>query len=538
MRQLTTLVFILLLPQFISAQFIRQQTPLDGNNISTFIINSGIADNNIAVNNQAGFEWPKGSGKFAIFTSGLTMGGYFNDELRLATASYTGEFRPGYIFGGQPYTNQYFKIYKIKRGDNQFNNPDYANWGFMVEYGAPYVDVNNNGLFEPSIDTPGVKHASQTIFLCMTDGFPESHVHNEGFSGGTAPLMAEVHFTAWCYDSQGLEDVQFRKWEVINKSTANWSGMILSIISDPDLGNASDDWMGCDTALKLGFVYNGSNKDSITGTGNNYYGTNPPAVGICYLKTPKRTNGREYGLPSFNSYTFGQFPFCWRDPNNPAQAYNFLKGFQKDGTPHINAVSMNTTKFLFEGDPETGTGWTESDGAIENCGGDTTGTVMPSPAGDRRMIMNSTDTTFNMLPGQSTTIVAAYMIARGTNYLNSVTKLKQLAGTVKNFWETVGIQQISSEIPQSFRLHQNYPNPFNPSTKIRFEIPKQVRKDNIVQLIIYDIAGKEITRLVNQELTPGVYEYEFDGAGLASGMYFYKLEAGDFVETKKMVLLK
>ena len=107
------------------------------------------------------------------------------------------------------------------------------------------------------------------------------------------------------------------------------------------------------------------------------------------------------------------------------------------------------------------------------------------------------------------------------------------------YWQTIGITPISSEVPESFRLHQNYPNPFNPATKIRFEIPLSVRGEKSeVRLSVYDIAGKEVARLVNEELQPGIYEYEFNGANLSSGMYFYRLEAGDFIETRKMVLVK
>ena len=90
-----------------------------------------------------------------------------------------------------------------------------------------------------------------------------------------------------------------------------------------------------------------------------------------------------------------------------------------------------------------------------------------------------------------------------------------------------------------FTLHQNYPNPFNPSTKIKFTIPSVGTHDRVsVQLIIYDVLGKEIAKLVNEEKPAGSYEVEFNGSNLSSGVYFYKLQAGSFVETKKMILMK
>lgn len=97
-----------------------------------------------------------------------------------------------------------------------------------------------------------------------------------------------------------------------------------------------------------------------------------------------------------------------------------------------------------------------------------------------------------------------------------------------------GIQNTSTEVPQRYELSQNYPNPFNPSTSIKFSIPKS----GLVSLIVYDILGKEVATLVNKDLNSGSYEYTFDAAGFTSGVYFYRLEAGDFSEVKKMLLIK
>ncbi|MEO6693778.1 MAG: T9SS type A sorting domain-containing protein [Ignavibacteria bacterium] len=81
---------------------------------------------------------------------------------------------------------------------------------------------------------------------------------------------------------------------------------------------------------------------------------------------------------------------------------------------------------------------------------------------------------------------------------------------------------------------QNYTNPFNPSTNINFSIPKSL----FVTLKVFNIMGKEISRLVNENLNPGVYSFEFNAEDLASGMYFYKFTAGEFSEVKKMTMIK
>jgi hypothetical protein len=100
----------------------------------------------------------------------------------------------------------------------------------------------------------------------------------------------------------------------------------------------------------------------------------------------------------------------------------------------------------------------------------------------------------------------------------------------------VGISPINSEVPKQFSLGQNYPNPFNPSTKIKFQISGSSAAQTF--LAVYDIGGKEISLLVNEELKPGSYEINFDASGLSSGVYFYKLQAGSFIDTKKMILVK
>ena len=105
----------------------------------------------------------------------------------------------------------------------------------------------------------------------------------------------------------------------------------------------------------------------------------------------------------------------------------------------------------------------------------------------------------------------------------------------RSYSETIDIKQLSTEVPDGYKLEQNYPNPFNPTTTINFSIPKE----SILSLIIYDASGKQIQRLLNNEnIKAGAYEINFNGNHLTSGVYFYRFEAGDFATTKKMILIK
>jgi len=92
----------------------------------------------------------------------------------------------------------------------------------------------------------------------------------------------------------------------------------------------------------------------------------------------------------------------------------------------------------------------------------------------------------------------------------------------------------NTEIPKEYAIAQNYPNPFNPSTSIKFDIPNLSE----VKLAVYDLTGREIALLVNETLEPGSYSYTWNASQLSSGIYFYRIKAGSFVQTKKMVLIK
>ena len=104
----------------------------------------------------------------------------------------------------------------------------------------------------------------------------------------------------------------------------------------------------------------------------------------------------------------------------------------------------------------------------------------------------------------------------------------------EDFEDTTTDVSRETSIPVEFKLEQNYPNPFNPVTVIKFKVPSS----QVVTLKVYDLLGREVATMVNEEKQPGSYEVKFDGSNLASGMYIYQLQAGNFVQVKKMMLIK
>ena len=119
---------------------------------------------------------------------------------------------------------------------------------------------------------------------------------------------------------------------------------------------------------------------------------------------------------------------------------------------------------------------------------------------------------------------------------------KLTSNTVHRYIYFGGYKKLNSEtedannelVPTEFSLYQNYPNPFNPVTNIRFSLPQE----GFTTLKVYNMLGQEVASLMNEDLVAGTYEVQFDGTKLASGTYIYRLTAGNYMETKKFILMK
>jgi hypothetical protein len=169
------------------------------------------------------------------------------------------------------------------------------------------------------------------------------------------------------------------------------------------------------------------------------------------------------------------------------------------------------------------------------------------------MQFTSSDTAVGYIPAQSDSTEIFYYISATSSSGRTVAKPFVAPGGFYKFIVENSVTDVAEIFnPEEFYLSQNYPNPFNPTTKMKFTIPtppsssplaKGRNEVGFVSLKVYDILGNEVASLVNEELPAGVYEVEFDShsgsvQNLPSGVYFYTLRAGSFIDSKKMILLK
>lgn len=203
---------------------------IDVNNISMFVTNQGSFAWDIG-GGGSGLEFPKGTGKTAVFASGLWIGGKVNDDLRVVVAEYSFEYKPGPILpDGTPANpdDDRYRVFKINRGDGP-ENPDYAQW--PIEDGAP---ANADG-------TPQVL-GDQTIWTVYNDGNESGHTNMQ-----TKPLGIEVQQTTFAFNRTGpLGNVIFVKFKLINKGGNLIDSTYVSLWSDPDLGQFDNDLVGSD----------------------------------------------------------------------------------------------------------------------------------------------------------------------------------------------------------------------------------------------------------------------------------------------------
>jgi len=351
-----------------------------------------------------------------IYAAGLWMGAVdtvTNDTL-ICLAEYSEEYGPGPMtadgsFQPDAFENPAYKVYKIY-SDSLEDNPnlDYTNW--PADQGAPVDDE----------DKPAIL-GDQMLWTVYNDADATLHTNN---SGKTDPMGLEVQQTTFGFDRTGsLSQIVFIKFKLINKGGRNLKDAYVSLWSDPDLGDAGDDLVGCDTNLSIGYCYNANDDD---GT----YGSRPPAVGFDFFQGPlvPATPGDTLddgtpmvaimwgdSIPGFVNMGMTRFAkyINGTDPQNKTETYNYMQGLLANGSPYM--YDGQPTTYYGTGDPVADEGDLDDDAA------------------DRRFMV--TTGPFDFGPGDSTEIITAIVVGWGANRLNSITLMKQIDASAQRTYE-------------------------------------------------------------------------------------------------------
>jgi len=400
---------------------------------------------------NAGGYYPRGTAA-VIYLDGVLVGGYQNGHLKVSGQIYTTGTERGYILNGVHMTqakDPRVRLYRIRKDwetltlnqvrtdaaelnettaglvtDTQIQKvidqykTDWEEW--PTEIGAPYYDLNNNGIYEPELgETPGIANADQVIWMVITDANPTTTRDLYG----TDPIGIEQQMTLWAYNQPGagLGQIIFKQIRLINKGDGDLEDAYISLWSDPDCGDSADDLIGVDVDKSLLYVYNGTVHDAQYDD----FGIAPPAAGYDFFAGPivespgdvaifdlKTRNGYKNLPTSSSGYFIAGGVYGDPGPYGQVEAareyYNLMRGFAPiddltNPTPWLDNDG-NPTKFPFDGDPVTGIGNVDS-----------------GPA-DRRMLINAGP--FTLAEGDTQDIVVALVGGLGDNNLSSITAMK------------------------------------------------------------------------------------------------------------------
>ena len=482
-----------------------------------------------------------------IYSAGFMMSGKANGEIwsnAMATSSRIRDYVSGTI--GDTST----AVYVVKATDPPFGE-SWQNWSNAVAKGAYFydgdgdgvynpVDLNENGQWDWSEDCPDIL-GDVTAWAVYNDGVPAA----DRWFTDVPPQGIEIRQTVWTkYGEDYNKNVYYIRYSIVNRGTVadTLKDVYFGLWADNDLGDYTDDLAGCSIPTRSGYTYNDG--------GDVAFGLSVPVVMTTLLQGPIRYTGNPedeatnnmgnlLGIQHINGAvndTLTSFVHYMQshptqgDPGSKEQMRYYLLGLNQAGDVvdpcnwQFGVVlgedcSMIDGHFMYSGDPVDSTGWINA---------------FPT---DQRQMLNTGP--FDLIKDQPVDIIAAYHFSRGENNLESLTLGLTKAEALQNNFPILDVEDRNiNNFAVEYELEQNYPNPFNPTTTIKFSIKKRSN----VRLEIYNALGQRVAELLNQEMKAGKYKIKFDAqsvaGGLASGVYFYALHAGDFVKTRKMILLK
>ena len=448
-----------------------KQSIIDVSNITSWVSDNGFHEWR-AANKAWNGSYPNGKNAGTIFSEGIVWGGLVydnNDTIVRVNGN-------AYVNGTKAITRIFrvradYKIADLARdAANYFNKPfenvtnsdvkkiynqydrDWHEW--PASEGAIYDDVDNDGVFNPAVDIPGVPDAAQTIFIKYDD--------SKSFSSYHSPVIGlEVSETYWAYSNSGVfNNAVFKKVDIVYKGTktsnanSHIDSMYICQWSDTDLGNPNDDFSGCDTILNLGYTYNSDNNDKVFSE----LGMTPPAVGYVILQGVAKYTGNpndsaivnlkwRKGYKYINSKPLSTFinsasGGLFADPGysykGTLEFYNYLRGRlpiprYPTGIRFPSSIAVTTVhgSYLLPGDPLTGTGIV--DGQIDG-------------PGDRRIWLVTGP--FSLHLSDTAEVITALVVGQGYSNLNSVSKLKKNTRVIKKVFDSLVFRLPSIKRPE------------------------------------------------------------------------------------------
>lgn len=541
---------------------------LDINNVKAYFNVGGDLFLNFA-NMQ--FEVPKGSGTSTIFTGNLWIGGYdAGGALKTAAQTYRlsgTDFFQGPIDTtgtyGTSYDSSWNRVWKINKydidsfviwinGGSIGPNPIDSiamevinNWPVFNMIGeplAPYVDVNIDGIYDPSSgDYPKIK-GDQAIFFVYNDS-RDSHTATSG-----AKLGIEIQGMAYAYNcanDSALYNTIFTNYKIINKSPNRLDSVFIGNWTDFDIGYFTDDYVGCDVTRGAYYGYNGDSLD------NGGYGLNPPAQAVVFLSGPfadpdgidnpanSTPNGTAYGDGIIDNERMGMGKFIYfnntanpvnGNPTNGDDFYQYLTGTWRTGVPVTYGAdgtsgSVNCNYMFPENSDPLGYG---TNMVPQTPWDETSAGIVPS---DRRGLGSYGPFTF--IPGATQEVDFAYVYGRANSGGNwaSVTVMKNRIDSVRNKFNTIitgygcsgntGINNLSNNI-----IVNIYPNPTNKNITIDYKTLS--KKYNIK---IYNASG---TLIKNIDLVNS-FETIINISDFKNGIYLLNVYDGKNFVSKRFI---
>lgn len=508
---------------------------LDINNVSARINPNGILSYDGV---SANYFVPKDSNASSIYSAALWLSGLDDqDSIHVAADKFCqevtmfGDWSCGPVANNydQAYMERYYRLWKVSRVE-----VDNHRWSFTrenyempedirlwpgngnisngeAEQLAPYFDYNNNGIYDPENGDYPLIRGDQAVLFIINDA-AQKHYETGGAAFGVEIVGM---YYAFASEEDYLNNTVFLNYKISNRSNKDYHQVRAAAWCDFDLGYAYDDYIGCDRNLSMAYVYNGKEFD---GPGAGAYSGVPPAQGVMLLN--KEVSGFIYYNNQGESNN--------GEPYKTMDYYNYMNSKWKDGKPmcyggdgyypgSIGYQEGVFADFMFDGIPETGSGWTEASAG--------------NAAGDRRGLIR-TDIN-DLAAGQSICLDIAYPFAQASEggSLVSLALLREKAAMVKSFYQQMDYDCLNpvslSEVEQADILVNIYPNPSNGKVNIDCS---NLPSNSVIR--VYNTLGVQI---MNKTLNSGNCSLELKNT--PNGVYFYNIiNAGGTLKSGKLII--